>query len=217
MKTELPSYEKTPDANYNLNSQLPSVPPTPTPPAPPVPVLPGLVLKITTEPPPATPAPATPNFDGQTLVVKHVTADATGCLDVQWGRAANGQAVWTWTCNNTDAQQWTFEQRTDGDYAGAYRLVSGVGNGNYCLDNRGDFATSGRMGIWSCVSDTHGAVANQTVTIAAAGNGYSQTFTKGNASVWLTTDRESANPKGDAAQTAVSGSAPASAVWRIGG
>ena len=154
-----------------------------------------------------------PDFDGQTLAVKHVTADSTGCLDVKWGNARNGQDVWTWECNGTAAQQWTFEKRTAGTYQDSYRLVSGLGN--YCLDNRGDFATGDRMGIWSCVADTHGAAANQSVTIAASGEGYTITFTRGSASVWLVTDRASGNPKGGANQTTVSGTAGASAIWSI--
>ena len=154
-----------------------------------------------------------PDFDGQTLEVQHVTADSTACLDVKWGNATDGQDVWTWDCNDTDAQKWTFEKRTAGAYTGKYRLVSKLGN--YCLDNRGDFATSDRMGIWSCVADTHGAAANQSVTIASSGDGYTLTFSNGSSNVWLVTDRASNNPKGGANQTAVSGTAGASAIWRI--
>ena len=166
---------------------------------------------------PAMPAEAQPpDFDGQTLEVKHVTADSTGCLDVKYGKAADGQDVQTWECNETNAQKWTFEKRTSGDYKDSYRLVSKLGN--YCLDNRGDFATGDRMGIWSCVGDSHDAAANQSVTIAVSGEGYTLTFERDSdsKSVWLTTDRTSSNPKGGAGQTTVSGSAPASAVWRIG-
>ena len=169
------------------------------------PVLIGLVLVGNSD----------PDFDGQTLEVQHVTADSTACLDVQWGSATNGQDVQTWDCNNTNAQQWTFEKRTAGDYAGSYRLVSQVGNGTYCLDNRGDFTTSSRMGIWSCVGDTHGAAANQSVTVAASGDGYTLTFSNGSSSVWLTTDRASDDPEGSAGQTTVSGSAGADAIWQI--
>ena len=116
-----------------------------------------------------TPANPAPDFDGQTRYVWHETADAEGCLDVQGGNASNGQDVQTWECNQTAAQQWVFEKRAAGDYKDSYRLVSKLGN--YCLDNRGDFATSDRMGIWSCVGDTDGAAANQSVTIAASGDG----------------------------------------------
>ena len=154
-----------------------------------------------------------PDFDGQTLEVQHVTADSTACLDVKWGNASDGQDVWTWDCNDTNAQKWTFEKRTAGDYTGKYRLVSKLGN--YCLDNRGDFTTSDRMGIWSCVADTHGAAANQSVTIASSGSGYTLTFSNGSSSVWLVTDRASDNAKGGANQTTVSGTAGASAIWRL--
>ena len=167
------------------------------------PVLNGLVLGGNSD----------PDFDGQTLEVQHVTDDSTACLDIQWGNASNGQDVQTWDCNDTDAQKWTFEKRTSGAYQGSYRLVSKLGN--YCLDNRGDFATSDRMGIWSCVGDTDGAAANQSVTIAASGDGYTLTFSNGSSSVWLVTDRASGNPQGGANQTAVSGTAGASAIWRL--
>ena len=171
------------------------------PPPPPVPL--GLVLLGNSD----------PDFDGQTLEVQHVTADSTACLDVKWGNASDGQDVWTWECNDTDAQKWTFEKRTAGAYKDSYRLVSKLGN--YCLDNRGDFTTSDRMGIWSCVADTHGAAANQSVTIAASGSGYTLTFSNGSSSVWLVTDRASDNAKGGANQTTVSGTAGASAIWRL--
>ena len=167
------------------------------------PVLIGLVLGGNSD----------PDFNGQTLEVQHVTADSTACLDVKWGNASDGQDVWTWDCNDTNAQKWTFEKRTAGAYKDSYRLVSKLGN--YCLDNRGDFTTSDRMGIWSCVADTHGAAANQSVTIASSGSGYTLTFSNGSSSVWLVTDRASSNPKGGANQTTVSGTAGASAIWRI--
>ena len=167
-----------------------------------------------------TPAPSTTpqsaDFDGQTLAVKHVTDDSTACLDVSYGSASNGQDVQTWDCNESDAQKWTFEKRTAGDYKDSYRLVSQVGDGTYCLDNRGDFSTSNRMGIWKCVDDTHWAAANQSVAIAASGDGYTLTFSRGNQSVWLVTDRASSNPQGGANQTTVSGAAGASAIWQLG-
>ena len=158
------------------------------------------------------------DFDGQTLEVQHVTADSTACLDVSGAIAENGRNVQTWECNNTDAQKWIFQKRTAGDYSGSYRLVSLVGDDTYCLDNRGDFSTSDRMGIWGCVSDTHGAAANQSVTIEASGDGYTITFVRNSdsKSVWLVTDRASNTPRGGANQTTVTDTVPASAVWRIG-
>ena len=73
------------------------------------------------------------------------------------------------------------------------------------------------MGIWDCVDDTHGAAANQSVTIAAEGDGYTITFVRNsdNKSVWLVTDRASDSAQGGANQTTVSGTAAASAIWSI--
>ena len=192
-----------------VGSNNPPPPATPTPEPPPPPVLLGLVLVGNSDSDSDTP----PDFDGQTLEIQHVTADSTACLDVQWGNARNGQDVWTWACNDTDAQQWTLEKRTAGAYQDSYRLVSALGN--YCLDNRGDFATSDRMGIWSCVSDTHHAAANQSVTIASSGSGYTLTFSSGTKNVWLTTDRASNDVNGGAGQTTASGRAGASAIWLL--
>ena len=157
------------------------------------------------------------DFDGQTLYVWHETDDSEGCLDVKHGKRSNGQDVWTWECNKTDAQKWKFEKRAAGAYAGSYRLVSALGSDTHCLDNRGDFTTSERMGIWSCVDDTHGAAPNQSVTIAASGDGYTITFVRNSdsKSVWLVTDRASNNPKGGANQTTVTDTVPDTAVWTI--
>ncbi len=157
------------------------------------------------------------DFDGQTLYVWHETDESEGCLDVKHGDRSDGQDVWTWECNKTDAQKWIFEKRTAGDYKGSYRLVSALGSDTHCLDNRGDFTTGERMGIWSCVDDTHGAAPNQSVTIAASGDGYTITFVRNSdsKSVWLTTDRSSNNPKGGANQTTVTDTVPDSAVWTI--
>ena len=112
----------------------------------------------------ASPQADTPPYQGRrTVVLENDLGSTTGCLDVQWGEAANGQNVQTWACNGTNAQEWTLEQRTSGDKQGSYRLVSGVGDGNtYCLDNRGDFHDGGRMGIWSCLDNDHRDVANQS-------------------------------------------------------
>ena len=152
---------------------------------------------------------------GQDLAVTHVSGTVTGCLDVEWGAAKNGQDVQTWTCNGTKAQTWRLEQRSAGAEAGRYRLVSGVGDGaSYCLDNRGDFSDSARMGIWSCVGDTHSAVANQSFDLASSGNGWTLTFTRGNASSVLWAERPNDTPKGNVGQR--SGDTGARAEWQIG-
>ena len=162
---------------------------------------------------PVQPQVMTDPFDGKTVTIQHVTTDSTACLDVSYGDATNGQDVWTWECNSTDAQKWTLEKRTSGDYSDSYRAVSQLGN--YCLDNRGDFSNSDRMGIWSCVDDSHGTAANQSFTIASSGDGYTITFTNGSSSSWLVTDRASDDVYGGANQSTASGTAGADAIWRI--
>ena len=156
-----------------------------------------------------------PVFHNQVFELQHVTADSTGCLDVPGAAPEDGKELQTWACNDTPAQQWRLVKRAAGDKSGEYKVVSQVGDETYCLDNRGDFATGDRMGLWTCVADTHGAVANQSVAIAASGSGYTLTFSNNGSSVWLTTDRASANPQGGAGQTTVTSTVPASAVWRI--
>ncbi len=188
-------------------------------------ILPGLINPVLTptptptptpEPTP-TPTPVSDNFDGQVWEVQHVTDDSTSCLDVSYGDASNGQDVWMWKCNDTDAQKWRFEKRTAGDYKDSYRLVSTIGSDTHCLDNRGDFTTGDRMGVWQCVDDTHGAAPNQSVTIEPSGDGYTITFVRNSdsKSVWLVTDRASDDVYGGANQSTVSGSPGADAIWRI--
>ena len=212
-QTRIDILEKTPNADYNLSNLVivNSDSDSDDDDQPDPPVINGLRLPGT-----ATPTP-TPDFDGQTHAVYHATIASNGCLDVFGGVATNGRSVQSWDCNNTPAQQWTFEKRTSGAYSGDYRLVSKVGDGStYCLDNRGDFETSDEMGIWTCVSDSHGSVANQTVSIRAIGSGYSLTFVDGDDSSWLSTDRASTNPRGGVGQTEVFGFTPNGAIWRIG-
>ena len=157
---------------------------------------------------------ATQHLLNTNLTLRHVTAQSDACLDVQAGKAANGQSVQTWTCNGTAAQSWRLEQRSSGSQSGRYRLVSGVGGGStYCLDNRGHFATSNQIGIWSCVGDTHGAVENQTFDLAVSGDGLTLTFTRGTASSVLWADRTGSDPKGGVSQRA--GGTGSSAEWRL--
>ena len=159
--------------------------------------------------------PSVPDFDNQVVELHHVADDSTGCLDVPGGWPDDGKEIQTWECNDTPAQQWRLVKRISGDKAGEYSVVSQAGDKTYCLDNRGDFTTSDRMGVWTCVADTHWAVDNQSVTIAASGAGYTLTFSNNGSSVWMTTDRASNDPKGGAGQTTVTGTVPTSAVWRI--
>ena len=162
----------------------------------------------------ASPQADTPPYQGgRTVVLENDLGSTTGCLDVQWGEAANGQNVQTWECNGTNAQEWTLEQRTSGAKQGSYRLVSGVGDGNsYCLDNRGDFHDGGRMGIWSCVDDDHRDVANQSFSLTSSHGGSVLTFSRNGASTKLWAERTTTHPKGEVSQRTASG---ARAVWRL--
>ena len=162
----------------------------------------------------ASPQADTPPYQGsRTVVLENDLGSTTGCLDVQWGEAANGQNVQTWECNGTNAQTWTLEQRTSGDKQGSYRLVSGVGDGNtYCLDNRGDFHDGGRMGIWSCLDNDHRDVANQSFDLSSAAGGSVLTFSRNGAQTKLWAERTTTNPKGEVSQRTASG---ARAVWRL--
>ena len=156
------------------------------------------------------PAP-TPVGAGNT--VQHVVGDSTACLDVQYNHVVNGQPVWAYTCNGTSAQNWMLEERKAGDYKGSYRLrYQGKA---MCLDNRGDFATSSRMGIWSCVDDTHHAVANQSFTLTPSDGGNILTFTRGSASSVMYTDRTASNQVGAVGQR--SGGTGPGAVWKFAG
>ena len=177
--------------------------------APPQPVLLAAQSLTPTQAP-----PPTLSFTGQAVTLSHVAGGTTGCLDVDGGAAENGRNVQTWECNDTKAQVWQVEQRPGGDHAGRYRLVSDVGDGStYCLDNRGDFSNSDRMGIWECVADTHGAAANQSFDLTASGDGWVLTFVQGDASSMLWAERSSTNVRGNVGQR--TGEASGAAVWRI--
>ena len=119
------------------------------------------------------------------VIVSNVTSRATGCLDVENAETNNGQNVQTWDCNGTAAQTWRLEQRSSGSKLNSFRLVSGLGDGNtYCLDNRGQYGTSDMTGIWTCVDNADGAVANQSFDLTGHGNGWQLKFTRnGNSSV----------------------------------
>ena len=145
--------------------------------------------------------------------VQHVVGDSTACLDVKHNDVRNGQPVWAYTCNGTAAQNWMLEKRTAGDYKDSYRLR--YQGKEMCLDNRGDFATSNRMGIWSCVDDTHGAVANQSFTLTPSDGGHILTFIRGSASSVMYTDRTASNQVADVGQR--SGGTGPGAVWRLAG
>ena len=160
----------------------------------------------------ASPLTEEPAQASRTVWLQHDMDGTTGCLDVQWGKPANGQNVWTYWCNGTAAQEWTLEQRTTGTRKGSYRLVSGVGDSNYCLDNRGDFHDGGRMGIWACVADDHDDVENQSFELSSSTGGRVLTFSRNGAKTKLWADRSSTEPKGEVSQRT---SESIRMVWRI--
>ena len=158
-------------------------------------------------------SPPAPDPAGSTVTLQHDMGGTTGCLDVQWGNAANGQNVQTWECNGTAAQEWTLERRASGPRKGSHRLVSGLGDGaTYCLDNRGDFHDGGRMGIWSCVADDHWAVDNQSFDLSSSAGGSVLTFSNGGSSTKLWAERTTASPKGEVSQRTSEG---VRMVWRM--
>ena len=160
-----------------------------------------------------------PSFVGEAVAIKHVVNSTEGCLAVESGTKSNGQNVKTEACDGSDAQKWRLERRTSGSRIGAYKAVSHLGGGTHCLDNRGDFSTDGRIGIWSCVSDTHGAAANQSVWLtAASGGGYNLTFTNASTEVALWAYRTNTDVSGEAGQKLVppASLADTAAVWMFG-
>ena len=161
----------------------------------------------------ASPPAEEPEPVNRKVTLQNDMGGTTGCLDVQWGKAANGQNVQTWECNGTAAQKWKLQERTSGPRKGSYRLVSGVGDGNtYCLDNRGDFHDNGRMGIWSCVADDHGAVNNQSFDLSSTSGGKVLTFSRNGSSTKLWAKRSTTSPKGEVSQRT---SESVRMVWRM--
>ena len=148
------------------------------------------------------------DFDDQIVQIYHVTDDSTGCLALP--------GVVTVECDDSVLQQWRLEKQT----SGAYLVRSMAASQTTCLDNNGQFTTSSDMKARYCARNAnlatdHGGYstpANQSVTIAASGDGYTLTFTSGANSSWLTTDRASNSPGGGVGQTTVDRHRP-----RLGG
>ena len=160
-----------------------------------------------------------PTFTPPTVQIQHVTADSTACLTVPGNTVSNGKELTTAACDSTaDGQKWKLERREAYPRRNYFRLVSLAGNDTHCVDNRGDFATSDRMSLWSCVGDAHSALQNQSVWLQASGDGYALIFRgTDNRLSWVTTDRADDTPAGNVGQTATTqdASAPASAIWRL--
>ena len=131
---------------------------------------------------------ATLAFAGKPVTVSNTTGNITGCLEATDRKAYVGTTVVGYLverqdCDNTAAQTWTIERRTQGPQAGTYTLVSGVtshgGRTRYCLDNWGTFRKNSPVAVGRCRPDVHPDVARQAVSLTSSGTGYVLTFTGG--------------------------------------
>ena len=96
--------------------------------------------------------------DPTTLVRK----DSNKCLDVDASSTANGARIQQWSCNGTNAQRFTIEDRGNGNY----RLRNA--GSNKCLDVEASGTSNGtRIQQWSCTTG-----GSQRFRIEDQGGGY---------------------------------------------
>ena len=143
--------------------------PTPTP-------TPQATATPTPTPTPITTSPAVAISSDLINVDVEIRVDGVkGCFDVKYGNPYNGQNVWRYGCNGTNAQTWQISE-----FNGGYQLKvkAAPNNGNeytVCLDSRGDHdnddLTGSRVDVWSCVDENSGAADNQTFWIEEATDG----------------------------------------------
>ena len=166
---------------------------------------------------------ATLAFTGKPVTVSHTAGNTTGCLDVSEdkayvGTAVVGYLVRTAACDNTAAQTWRVERRTQGPQAGTYTLVSGVtshgGRYHYCLDNWGTFRVTSTMAVGRCRPDAHPEVARQALSLTASGTGYVLTFTGGPTNTIVWAGRDSNTAQGPVSQQSAA-SGGGRAIWQI--
>ena len=130
--------------------------------------------------PTATPSP-TPVALSSDLIGVDVTIKVAGsndCMDLKFGDPRNGQNIWRYACNGTDAQTFRINAFNGGYQIMVKQRAAQAGALNStphftkCLDSRGDHTksdlTGSRLDVWSCVSSTHGARDNQTFFIEGA-------------------------------------------------
>ncbi len=166
---------------------------------------------------------ATLAFTGKPVTVSHTAGNTTGCLDVSEdkayvGTAVVGYLVRTAACDNSAAQTWRVERRTQGPQAGTYTLVSGVtshgGRYHYCLDNWGTFRVTSTMAVGLCRPDAHPEVARQALSLTASGTGYVLTFTGGPTNTIVWAGRDSNTAQGPVSQQSAA-SGGGRAIWQI--
>ena len=162
--TPLPTSTPTP-----TSTPLPNSTATPTPSPTPTPT------------PTPTPLPAADPISTDLLNVDvEIKVDGeNGCMDVKHGNPFNGQNVWRYSCNGTDAQTWQITPFNGGYQlkVKAARKISALApqsDTEYtaCLDSRGDHdnddLTGSRVDVWACVDEKSGAADNQTFWIEEA-------------------------------------------------
>ena len=158
---------------------MPTATPTPTPSATATPTptpTPEATATPTPTPTPTTTSPAVAISSDLLNVDAQIKVDGVkGCFDVKYGNPYNGQNVWRYGCNGTDAQTWQISE-----FNGGYQIKvkSAPQNGNeytVCLDSRGDHdnddLTGSRVDVWACIDENSGAADNQTFWIEEATDG----------------------------------------------
>ena len=150
------------------------------------------------------------SLDGKTVTFwNNSNSYGKTCLDVQQGKAQNGQNVQTWDCNGSAAQKWNLSHLSDSDF----RIKSSLNNDSHCLDNRGDFENDGRIGIWKCASGGH---VNQTFSIGKFGDDW-VVYTEDSSNKYaMSTTRNSTGTRGDAvSKTTYSDDVSPNSLWSV--
>ena len=178
------TFEITPVSQLSTSTSTPTptptTTPTPTPQSMPTATPTPTPTPTATATATATPTPTPTSTQTQTPIssdlldvdVQIKVDGVKGCFDVKYGNPYNGQNVWRYGCNGTDAQTWQITP-----FNGGYQLKvkAAPNNGNeytVCLDSRGDHddpnLTGARVDVWSCVKPDSGAKENQTFWIYEA-------------------------------------------------
>ena len=142
-----------------------------------------------------------------------ITHDSNGgCLDVKLADAYDGQWLWTFDCNSTDAQKWVMERRSDGTQQNKYRLVSKLANSAYCLDNAASVSGGHPIHMWNCHGNSHEHVAFQSFDLENVnGNRYRIVFQDTNGKTYM----NAAGTLAEHPDVKQSATASDNGIWRI--
>ena len=120
----------------------------------------------------------------KTVRIKH--SNYQRCLDVSHGTAKNGQNLWAYDCNGTDAQKWILDRREQGTEKGRYRLFSKLADSSYCLDNTGTLGYDVNVHLWSCLPHSSSHAPHQSFDLEhISGNNYRIVFQQGGSKSYL--------------------------------